>query len=228
MKEFKIKLGVAATRRSIFSKEDAIRYKDLTCERLKELEVDFVNIDDINEEGLLFAEAHLEAVIEKFKKEKVDALFFPHCNFGTEDLVAKVAAKMQLPVLLWGPRDDAPLTDGTRLRDSQCGLFATGKILRRFKVPFTYIPNSSLEDEAFERGIRNFIAATNVVKELGSLRILQISTRPSSFWTMMCNEGELLEKFGIQIYPISMTEFVAKVKRLKQKKLRKYKILLNI
>jgi L-fucose isomerase-like protein len=215
MKDFKIKLGVAATRRSIFSKEDAIKYKDLTCERLKELEVDFVNIDDINEEGLLFAESHLEAVIEKFKKEKVDALFFPHCNFGTEDLVAKVASKMQLPVLLWGPRDDAPLADGTRLRDSQCGLFATGKILRRFKVPFTYIPNSSLEDEAFERGIRNFIAAANVVKELGSLRILQISTRPPSFWTMMCNEGELLEKFGIQIYPISMTEFVAKVKKVK-------------
>lgn len=73
MKEFKIKLGVASTRRSIFSKDDAINYKDLTCKKLKELGIEFV---DINEEGLLFTENHLE----KFKDEKVDSLFFPHCN----------------------------------------------------------------------------------------------------------------------------------------------------
>lgn len=215
MKKYNIKLGVAGTRRSIFSKNDAIKYKNLTCEKLRALNIEFINIDDINEEGLLFSEEHVDKVVEKFKKEKVDALFFPHCNFGSEDLVAKVAKKMQLPVLLWGPRDDAPLQDGTRLRDTQCGLFATGKILRRFNIPFTYIPNSSLEDEAFQRGLKNFIAAANVVRELGSLRILQISTRPSSFWTMMCSEGELLEKFGVQIYPISMTELVAKVKKVK-------------
>lgn len=215
MKEYKIKLGVAATRRSIFSKEDAKNYKNLTSEKLEALNIDFVNIDDINEEGLLFEEEHVDKVVEKFKAEKVDALFFPHCNFGSEDLVAKVAKKMQLPVLLWGPRDDAPLPDGTRSRDTQCGLFATGKILRRFNIPFTYIPNAALEDEAFERGLRNFIAAVNVVKELSNLRILQISTRPSSFWTMMYNEGELLEKFGVQVYPISMTDFVSKVKKVK-------------
>lgn len=215
MKAFKIKLGVASTRRSIFSKEEAIKYKDLTCNKLKELNVEFVNIDDINEEGLLFEEEHVAKVVEKFKAEKVDALFFPHCNFGSEFLVSEVASEMKLPVLLWGPRDDEPLADGTRSRDSQCGLFATGKILRRFKVPFTYIPNSSLEDVAFERGLNNFIAAANVVKELRHLRILQISTRPAPFSTMMCNEGELLENFGIKIYPISMTELVSCVRKVK-------------
>lgn len=70
MKEFKIKLGVAATRRSIFSKDDAIKYKDLTCEKLRELDIELVDIDDINEEGLLFEESHVEKVIEKFKKRK--------------------------------------------------------------------------------------------------------------------------------------------------------------
>ena len=39
---------------------------------------------------------------------------------------------MGLPVLLWGPRDERPDENGVRLRDSQCGLFATGKVLRRF------------------------------------------------------------------------------------------------
>lgn len=216
MKEYKIKLGVAATRRSIFSKEDAIKHKDLVTKKLEEMNINFVNIDDINEEGLLYEESDVDLIVDKFKNEKVDALFFPHCNFGSEDLVAKVAHKLQLPVLLWGPRDEAPLEDGTRLRDTQCGLFATGKILRRFNVKFTYIPNSTLEDEHFEKGLNNFIAATNVVKEVKNLRILQISTRPSSFWTMMCNEGELLEKFGVQINPISLSEFVRCVKEIEE------------
>lgn len=31
----------------------------------------------------------------------------------------------------------------------------------------------------------------------------------------MCNEGEVLDKFGIEIHLISMTEFIAKVKKVK-------------
>lgn len=214
--DFRIKLGVAPTRRSIFSREDALKFKALTADKLRDFGVDFTDIEDINEEGLLHDESDVEKIISKFKNEKVDALFFPHCNFGSEDLVCKVANGLRLPVILWGPRDEAPLPDGSRLRDSQCGLFATGKILRRFNLPFTYIPNCTLEDEAFGRGIKNFIAAVNVVKEFKGLRILQISTRPADFWTMMCNEGELLERFGIQIRPVTMSEFADAVLKLEK------------
>jgi L-fucose isomerase-like protein len=216
MMDHRVKIGLAPTRRFIFSKEDALKYKRLTQLKLSQLGVDYADMDDINSEGLLYAEDDVSRVVEKFKAEKVNALFFPHCNFGTEDLVCKVAKELRLPILLWGPRDEAPLADGTRLRDSQCGLFATGKVLRRFNLPFTYIPDSSLEDEAFERGLRNFIAAANVVKEFSKLRILQVSTRPSDFWTMMCNEGELLERFGIQIRPITLSEFTGRIQKLEQ------------
>jgi L-fucose isomerase-like protein len=212
--DHKIKIGFAPTRRFIFSKEDAFKFKELTRQKLDELGIEYVDIEDINEEGLLHSEADVEKIVEKFKAAKVNALFFPHCNFGTEDLVCKVANELKLPILLWGPRDEAPLADGSRLRDTQCGLFATGKVFRRFNLPFTYIPNCTLEDEAFERGLKNFIAAANVVKEFKKMRILQISTRPADFWTMMCNEGELLERFGIQIRPISMSEFVNRIKKL--------------
>ena len=44
-----IKLGFAPTRRSIFSAPDAVKYRGLTAARLRELGVDFVDIDDINE-----------------------------------------------------------------------------------------------------------------------------------------------------------------------------------
>lgn len=214
--DHKVRIGYAPTRRRIFSAQDAIRYKKLVAEKLTEWEIEFVDIEDVNEEGLLRCAEDVDPVIDKFKREKVDALFIPHCNFGSEHSCGKVAKALNVPVLLWGPRDEAPLEDGSRLRDTQCGLFATGKVLRRMQVPFTYIPNCDVDDAVFERGVRNFIAAANVVKEFRKGRILQISTRPADFWTMMVNEGDLLERFGIQVFPISMVEFTDRVKELEE------------
>ena len=211
----KIKIGYAPTRRSIFSAPDAVKYRGLTAKRLEELGVDFVDITDINDEGLLYNDEGLEKIIAKFKKEKVDGLFLPHCNFGTEYECARLAKALDVPVLLWGPLDERPEPDGTRLRETQCGLFATGKVLRRFRVPFTYMTNCRLNDPVFERGIKDFLAVCNVVKTFKNIRILQISTRPFDFWTTMCNEGELLEKFNIQLAPIPMPELTDEVKKAK-------------
>ncbi len=208
-----IRLGFAPTRRSIFSAPDAIKYADLTRDRLREMNVDFVDIQDINPEGLLYDESDRIKIVEKFKAEKIDGLFLPHCNFGTEYECARLAKDINVPVLLWGPLDERPEPDGTRLRDTQCGLFATGKVLRRFQVPFTYMTNCRLNDPAFERGVRDFMAVCNVVKTFRNIRILQIGPRPFDFWSTMCNEGELLEKFNIQLSPIPLPELTAEVRK---------------
>ena len=208
-----IKLGFAPTRRAIFSAPAAVEYRNLTAARLRELGVDFVDIDDINDEGLLYDDAGMTAICEKFRREKVDGLFLPHANFGTEYECARLARELNVPVLLWGPRDERPDENGMRLRDSQCGLFATGKVLRRFRVPFTYMNNCNLTDPEFERGIRDFLAVCNVVKVFRHTRILQIGPRPFDFWSTMCNEGELLEKFNIQLAPIPLPELYAEMKK---------------
>jgi L-fucose isomerase-like protein len=214
----KIKLGFAPTRRSIFSAPDAVKYAGLTRDRLRELDIDFADITEFNGEGLLYCDEDMQKIAVKFKKEKVDGLFVPHCNFGTEYIVARLAKELGVPVLLWGPRDERPDEKGIRLRDTQCGLFATGKVLRRFKIPFTYLKNCRLTDPAFEQGIKRFLAVCNTVKAFRKTRILQISTRPFDFWTTMCNEGELLEKFGMQLAPIPMPELTGAVKEAKAEK----------
>ena len=212
----KVVLGFAPTRRAIFSAPAAVVYRGLTAKRLKELNVDFVDIDDVNDEGLLYDDAGMEKIYEKFRDAKVDGLFVPHCNFGTEYEVCRLAKKLNVPVLLWGPRDECPDENGMRLRDSQCGLFATGKVLRRFGIPFTYLKNCNLEDECFAEGIDRFLRVCNVVKAFRNTRVLQISTRPFDFWSTMCNEGELLEKFGIQLSPIPMPELTQAMNDVKE------------
>ncbi len=208
----KIVLGYAPTRRSIFSAPDARKYRKIIADKLRELGVEFVDIDDINEEGLLYDEDDRLKVLKKFQDAGVDGLFLPHCNFGTEFICARLAKDLGKPVLLWGPLDERPEADGTRLRDTQCGLFATGKVLRRFQVPFTYMTNCRVDDPVFERGLRDFIAVCNVVKTFRSARILQIGPRPYEFYSTMCNEGELLERFGIECVPVPLPELTRGVK----------------
>jgi len=220
-----IKLGFAPTRRSIFSAPDAIKYRNLTAERLDELGVTFVDIMDINEEGLLYDDSHVKIIAEKFRTEGIDGLFLPHCNFGTEYVCARLAKELGVPVLIWGPRDERPDENGIRLRDSQCGLFATGKVLRRFKIPFTYLNNCRLTDPEFERGIRDFLAVCNVVKVFKNTRILQIAPRPFDFWSTMCNEGELLERFNIQLSPIPMPELTSEIRQVKEERTEVEKIV---
>lgn len=214
----KIVLGFAPTRRSIFSASAAVEFADCTRKKLREMQVEFVDITDISEDGLLYDDGDRARIAQKFRQTGVDGLFFPHTNFGTEYEVARLAKELELPVLLWGPRDERPDKDGIRLRDSQCGLFATGKVLRRFGVPFTYLCNCHLEDESFSRGIRLFLAVSNVVKKFKNIRILQIGPRPFDFWSTMCNEGELLEKFNIQLAPVPLPELTTAMQKIKQDK----------
>ena len=89
---------------------------DLLQTDLKELGIDFVDITDVNDEGLLYDEEGRIKIAEKFKKEKIDGLFLPHCNFGTEFECARLAKELNVPVLLWGPLDERPDENGVRLQ----------------------------------------------------------------------------------------------------------------
>ncbi|RJP64688.1 MAG: fucose isomerase [Candidatus Abyssobacteria bacterium SURF_17] len=212
MRKRKFRLGYAPTRRVTFSKEEAGRYRKLILKAIKGFGVEVVDINWLNDEGLLFDIRQADEVAKRFRHEFVDAVFVPHCNFGTEEAVGRLGKKLGLPLLLWGPRDDAPGPDGLRLRDTQCGLFATSKVLRRMNVPFTYIVNSRLDEPVFERGFKNFVAAASAANAFKNMRIGQVAPRPKAFWTMMCNEGELLERFGLEVVPITLSEIVERVK----------------
>lgn len=214
----KIKIGFVPTRRNIFSADAAIEFANYTRDKLDELGINYVDIQDVNDDGLLYDDEGLEKIYKKFVAEGIDGLFIANENFGTEYEVARLAAKFNVPVLLWGPKDEAPAPDGSRQRDTQCGLFAIGKVLRHFNVPFTYIRNSDISDPSFSRGVIDFIKVCNVVKTFRNTRILQIGPRPFDFWSVIVNEGELLEKFGIQLSPIPLGELTSYMKGLIENK----------
>lgn len=204
--EQRIRIGYVPTRRNNFSVEAALYYKTVIREKLTAYPAEIIDIEDINSEGLLLEQEDVPKVVEKMRREQADALFFPHCNFGCEGAVGQVAAALGVPVLLYGPRDDAPDEEGMRSRDSQCGLFATGKVLRRHNVKFTYITNVTPDDPVFTSGFEKFIRVVQVVKTMKNIRVLQIGPRPNDFLSVMANESELMEKFGIQVFTVALPD----------------------
>ncbi len=207
-----LKLGYLPThRRGVFATQFAARQKDLIEKKLQSLEMDYVGLDWLNEEGLLYDPTDAEEVAERFRREGVDAVFAAHCDFGQEVAVGRVCKALRKPILLWGPRDEAPGPAGERERDTQCGLFATGKLLRRLGLPFTYVINCTLDNPLFERGMDIFLRAANVFRAVRGARIGQISTRPTPFTSTMCNESELLERFDIEVVPTPLPDLTREV-----------------
>lgn len=208
--DFKIKIGIVPTRRDVFppwpfSLESRDRIMPVIKSIFSEIDnVETVYADELMTDGLLMDLKEVPAVAKKLIAHDVDALFIPHVNFGQEEAVAKLAKAVGKPVLLWGPRDDVPPADlSTRHTDTQCGLFVSGKALRSYGIPFTYIENCWLDSPLLKEGIEEFIRVATVVKRMKGLRVGQISVRPRQFLSVRVNEASLQEKLGIDVVAIT-------------------------
>jgi len=205
-------LGLAPIGKFVFSHQDALRQKAKLQALLRRMGVRYVNVDGVIPDGMVRDQSHVEPVVRHLKAQGVDAVFLPHCNFGTEGACGMIARKLGVPALLWGPRDEMPLPDGTRLRDTLCGLLASSKVMRKLGVTFTYIENCRTEDPQLEQGIRDFLAAASVVRNVRNMRIGQVGKRIDFFWTCIVNESELLERFGIEVVPIDLVAVIRDTK----------------
>jgi L-fucose isomerase-like protein len=214
MKEFRPLMGLVPIGKFVFSNEDAIRYKRLLQAKLTGWGVRYVDLEGLLPDGLVKDQSHVDPVVEHMKKAGADCIFMPHCNFGTEGAVGMIAKKMGVPVLLWGPRDEAPLPDGRRLRDTLCGLFASSKVVYKQNVPFTYLENCRIDDEPLRKGVDAFLRAVSVADIFRKgARIGLVGNRIDFFWTTIVNESELLDRFNIEVMPFDMVEFIRGAKK---------------
>lgn len=201
-----ITIGVLPTKRGFLDVNVAIQEKKKCMEVISGIHPDvvrLVTIDDVVENGIIDHESKSPAVVEKFHKEKVDAIFVQFCDFGDEGSVADVVSKFKVPVLVWGERDQYPNTAQKRGRDTQCGMFAATKVMRRYGVKYSYIFNVEADSEEFHRGYDNFVRIVSVLKMLKNLRIAKIGEHPGPFRSVMTNEAALMNRFGIQTVAIS-------------------------
>jgi L-fucose isomerase-like protein len=207
-------LGLCPIGKFVFSHEDAVRCKVRLQAALRDWGVAFVDLEGVLEDGMVRDQAHAAVAVAHLREHRVDGVFMPHCNFGTEGAVGVIGRDLGVPVLLWGPRDAAPEPDGTRLRDSLCGLFASSKVLRKLGVPFSYVENCGIDDPVLQRGVCGFSRAAHTAQALRrGMRIGHIGQRIDFFWTTIVNESELLERFQVEVLPLDMVLFIRDVRQ---------------
>lgn len=226
MLNYDLKIGILPVRRwikeppkriGIFQSDYAVENKRKCVKYIKErytdAQTEFVDIDFLNDEGTLCLEEDCEKVVKYFKDSGINALFVVNCNFGMENVVGRVAGELNLPTLLWGPRD-RNFTNDIRYTDTQCGLFALSKQLKRANVKFSYIENCDIETETFDKGIKKFMSVATMVKNFHNLTVLQVGTRIKPFSSIMYNELELAEKFGVKVKIFNLAEALNDLKEI--------------
>ncbi len=224
MLNYNVKIGLVAMRRNTTDRprgtfltwysaeqrgEQFVKYIE---ENFASEQVSFVNNKGIGIGDLVFDDATAVQVVERFKAEAVDAVMIINCNFGNEEAAADIAKALGKPVLLWAPLDDEYYVDGMRPTDSQCGLFGVSRQLQRYHIPFSHLPCCRVESEEFKEGFERFVRVACMVKNFKGLRIGQIGARPTPFYSVIWNEGELMEKFGIRIIPINFAMIEQRMK----------------
>lgn len=226
MLQYSVKIGLVPIRRDVTPRPGIFNWEkaEERCakavayieEHFADAHISFVDLNGINDVNVLYNEKDVDAVIDRFQKEKVDAVWLIPGNFGNEEVAGMVARAMGKPVLLWGPQDDSFLPDGTRYTDTQCGLFGMSRMLQRMNIPFTYIENCRLEDSLLADGFHRFAAVACAVKNFTNLRVAQVGMRPKPFCSVIFNESELMEQFNIQVIPINLAVIQDKYNRILQ------------
>lgn len=230
----KLVLGYATTRRFDFPEpqnayENSLKIRKRVEGIVEKLgNIELVDLSFLNDEGLLYQACDSPKVAQYFKEKQVDAIFVPHANFGNEEAVVKLCREFRLPLLIWGPRDEAPPGGYCyRQTDTQCGLFATTMGLNRLQIPFTYIENCWLDDPKLEEGLEVFVRAACGVKAIRSMTIGQIGPRPRDFLSVIPDEGNLARKLNIDVVPIDGTELVTELERVRKEDKEQVRALIN-
>lgn len=226
MLNYNIKIGLVPMRRNTtdrprgtfltwYSAEQrGYRFVDYIEKNFTDDRITFVDSKGLGHEDLIYDEASAKDMVNRMKAAGVDAVFIINCNFGNEEAAADIAKAMGTPTLLWAPLDDEYYVDGMRPTDSQCGLFGVSRQFQRYHIPFSHLPCCRVDSDEFKEGFYSFVRVACMVKNFTNLRIGQIGSRPLPFFSVIWNEGELMEKFGIRVKALNFAIVEQKMKEV--------------
>lgn len=153
----------------------------------------------------------------KEHQDEIDGILVTLPNFGDERGVANAIrlSGLRVPVLVHAIADSVSRMDIAHRRDSFCGKISVCNNLRQYGIPFSLTTKHTVAptDPSFTEDLQWFAAVCRVIKTLDGARIGAIGTRPPNFTTVRFSE-KLLEKSGISVEPIDLSEIFGRIDRL--------------
>jgi len=172
--------------------------------------------DGITPHGAVHTLDDAEAAAEYFLHQDVDGLILCPLDFGDERSAAKVAEKLQVPVLIYATKEpkvpDSPSL--ARTSDSYCGNLSMASALHRRGVPFHYAGLFFPEEEEFSEEIERFVRSVAVVKGLTGARIGHVGNRPATFETVAYDEIAMVNKFSQNVIHSDLAEIVINAEKV--------------
>jgi L-fucose isomerase-like protein len=151
-------------------------------------------------------------------RDKIDGIIVSLPNFGDEKAVADTIklSGLSVPVLIHAFPDDIDKMDVKNRRDSFCGKISVCNVLYQYGIKFTLTENHTekIESDEFKRDIDRFEKICRIVKGLKNLKLGAIGARPDAFKTVRYSE-KILEKNGISVDVIDLSEIFARISKIK-------------
>jgi L-fucose isomerase-like protein len=103
-------------------------------------------------------------------------------------------------------------------RDSFCGKMSCCNNLKQYDIRFSLTTLHTVDPESasFREDLRTFVSVCRVVRGLKSARVGAIGARPAAFKTVRYSE-KLLERSGISVETIDLSEIFGRAAKLKEK-----------
>ena len=228
MLNYNVKIGLVPMRRDCTPRPGAFNW-EIAEARGREIvayieehyateNVTFADLKGVIPVETFYAESDVEMVAAHMRAEKVDALLMINANFGCEEAAALLAQEMNVPVMLWAPLDERFDADGMRYTDSQCGIFGISRQMQRYNIPFTFLNSCRVSEQKFAEGLDRFARVACMVKNFRGMRVGQVGMRPKIFCSVIFNEGELMQRFGLHIVPINNALVAKKFNKILQER----------
>ncbi|HYX06168.1 MAG TPA: fucose isomerase [Bacteroidales bacterium] len=220
MKLKKQTFGVIIATRNIFNFKLAVEARQKVLKKLDSMGFGYVILPEDetptgNIEG--YADAVKCGALFKKNSDIIDGIIVVLPNFGDElGVVNSIKLSgLNVPVLVQACDDDNDKVDVKSRRDAFCGKLSVCNNFYQYGIKFTdtIYHTYSLDSDEFTKDLVKFAAICRVVKGLTNLRVGAIGTRPIGFQTMRYSE-KLLQKYGITIVPVDMSEIIAAANKI--------------
>ncbi|MFB6343706.1 L-fucose/L-arabinose isomerase family protein [Saccharicrinis sp. FJH62] len=220
MKLKKQTFGVIIATRNIFNYKLAVEARQKVLAKLEKMGYGTVILQESetptgNIEG--YADAVKCAKLFKENSDIIEGIIVVLPNFGDElGVVNSIKLSgLNVPVLVQAVDDDNDKVDVKSRRDAFCGKLSVCNNFYQYGIKFTdtIYHTYSLDSKEFTLDIEKFAGICRVVKGLSNLRVGAIGTRPIGFQTMRYSE-KLLQKYGITIVPVDMSEIIAAAEKI--------------
>jgi len=162
-------------------------------------------------------DARKYAALFRQKRDEIDGIIVVLANFGDEIAVVETIrlAGLNVPVLVQACPDRIGQLDVKGRRDAYCGKISVCNNFYQYGIQWTDTATHTVDpaSPAFAADLDFFGRVCRTVRGLRSARIGSIGTRPAAFQTVRYSE-KLLQRSGITVVPIDLSEVFARVDRL--------------